>query len=270
MGRPTSPAAGRVAGKVALVTGAASGIGRAAALALAAHGAAVACADRDDLGLAETVADVAAAGGSAWGCPLDVTSEPAWERATDQILRERGRLDVAVNCAGVSFAAPVADTALEDWRRVMAVNLEGTFLGTKHAVRAMRRAGRGGSIVNVASVSGVKAQPGASAYCASKAAVIMLSRCAALECRQAGDRIRVNSLSPGGVKTPMWRTMPFFQELMAAEGGEEAAFAAMARAAPHGRWAQPEEVALAVLYLASDESDFVTGTNLLFDNGDTA
>jgi NAD(P)-dependent dehydrogenase (short-subunit alcohol dehydrogenase family) len=96
----------------------------------------------------------------------------------------------------------------------------------------------------------------------------MLSRSAALECLQAGDRIRVNSLSPGGVKTPLWRTVPFFRELVASEGGEEAAFAAMAKAAPNGRWALPEEVASAVLYLASDESDFVTGTNLLFDNGE--
>ncbi len=152
----------------------------------------------------------------------------------------------------------------------MAVNLEGVFLGTKHAIRVMRGHARGGSIINVSSVSGVKAQPGASAYCASKAGVIMLSKAAALECLRNGDKIRVNSVSPTGVKTPMWKTMPFFQELMAKEGDEEAAFQAMTRSAPYGRWALPEEVALAILYLASDESLFVTGTNLLFDNGDTA
>src|SRR5262249_51656944 len=155
---------------------------------------------------------------------------------------------IAVNCAGISFACPVADMSLADWRRVMAVNLEGVFLGTKHAIRAMRQGARGGSVVNVSSVSGGKGQPGARADWASKAAVIMFSKAAALECLRQGDNIRVNSVSPTGVKTPMWKTMPFFQELMAKEGGEEAAFRAMAQSAPGGRWALPEEVALAILY----------------------
>src|SRR5262245_3389100 len=226
---------GRVAGKVAWVTGAASGIGRATAFTLAAHGAAVTCADLDAAGAEQTAAAIAAAGGSARPCRLDVTSEPSWQEASEQVLRAEGRLDVAVHCAGISFACPVADMSLEDWRRVMAVNLEGVFLGTKHAVRAMRQGGRGGSVVNVSSVSGVKAQPGASAYCASKAAVIQFSKAAALECVRNGEKIRVNCVSPTGVKTPMWKTMPFFQELMAKEGGEEAAFRAMAQSAPGGR-----------------------------------
>jgi NAD(P)-dependent dehydrogenase (short-subunit alcohol dehydrogenase family) len=261
---------GRVAGKVALVTGAASGIGRATALTLAEHGAAVCCADLNGAGAEETAAAVTAGGGAAWACPLDVTSEPAWSAAVEGTLQSRGRLDIAVNCAGVSSGGPVADLSLGEWRRVLAVNLEGTLLGTRQAIRAMRQAGRGGSIVNVASVSGLKAQPGAAAYCASKAAVIMLSKVAALECLQARDGVRVNSVSPGGVKTPMWRTMPFFQELMAREGGEEAAFRALERGQPESRFATPEEIALAVLYLASDESSYVTGTNLVIDLGGTA
>jgi NAD(P)-dependent dehydrogenase (short-subunit alcohol dehydrogenase family) len=261
---------GRVAGKAALVTGAASGIGRAAAVALAEHGAAVVCADLNRAGARETADAIAAAGGSAWPCELDVTSEPAWEAAMGQVTKAAGGLDVLVNSAGISTACPVADLNLEDWRRVMAVNLEGVVLGTKHAIRTMRQAGRGGNIVNVASVSGRKAQPGASAYCTSKAAIIMFSKVAALECLRNGDGIRVNTVSPSGVKTPMWKTMPFFQELMAKEGGEEAAFAAMTRAFPHGRFALPEEIALAILYLASDESLYVTGTDLVIDNGDTA
>jgi NAD(P)-dependent dehydrogenase (short-subunit alcohol dehydrogenase family) len=261
---------GRVAGKVALVTGAASGIGRATALALAEHGAAVACGDLDLAGAEQVAAAITAAGGTAWPCRLDVTAEPAWQAAVEDVLRRQGRLDVAVNCAGISAACPVAELTLDDWRRVLAVNLEGVVLGTKHAIRAMRQGGRGGSIVNVSSVSGIKAQAGASAYCASKAAVIMFSRVAALECLKAGDKIRVNTVSPSGVKTPMWKTMPFFQELMAKEGGEEAAFAAMERAHPQGRFALPEEVALGILYLASDESSYVTATDLAVDNGDTA
>jgi 3(or 17)beta-hydroxysteroid dehydrogenase len=261
---------GRVAGKVALVTGAGSGIGQATAATLAAQGAAVACADLNPAGAEGTAAAISAGGRSAWSCQLDVTAEPTWQQTMDQLLRAQGRLDIAVNCAGISFACPVADMCLKDWRQVIAVNLEGVFLGTKHAIRAMRQSGRGGSIVNVASVSGIKAQPEASAYCASKAAVIMFSKAAALECLRKGDNIRVNSVSPTGVKTPMWKTMPFFQELMAKEGSEEAAFQAMAQSAPYGRWALPEEVALAILYLASEESSFITGTNFVFDNGDTA
>src|SRR5262249_17872544 len=153
------------------------------------------------------------------------------------------------NCAGISAACPVAEIALDDWRRVMAVNLEGVVLGTKHAILAMRQTSQAGSIVNVSSVSGVKAQPGASAYCTSKAAVIMFSKVAALECLRNGDKIRVNCVSPSGVKTPMWRTMPFFQDLMAEHGSEEAAFRAMAEASSSpGRWATPEEIAMAILY----------------------
>jgi NAD(P)-dependent dehydrogenase (short-subunit alcohol dehydrogenase family) len=265
-----SPPPGRVVGKVALVTGAGSGIGRATAVTLAAHGAAVACADLNSAGADETATAIRGSGALARACRLDVTAESSWQETMDQLLQVEGRLDIAVNCAGISFACPVADMDLQDWRRVMAVNLEGVFLGTKHAIRAMRQGGRGGSIVNVSSVSGIKAQPQASAYCASKAAVIMFSKAAALECQRQGEPIRVNCISPTGVKTAMWKTMPFFQELMAQHGGEEAAFQAMVQSAPSGRWALPEEVALAILYLASDESSFITGTNLVFDNGDTA
>lgn len=264
------PSKGRVAGKIALVTGAGSGIGRATAAVLAAEGAAIACADLD-VGAAEaTAAAVRAVDGSAWACRLDVTSEPAWQETLEQLLQAHGRLEIAVNCAGISFGCPVTEMSLQDWRRVMAVNLEGVFLGTKHAIRAMRRSGRGGSIVNVASVSGIKAYPEAGAYCASKAAVIMFSKAAALECARSGERIRVNCVSPSGVKTPMWKSMPFFQDLIAREGSEEAAFEAMMRSTPHARWALPEEVAMAILYLASDESSFITGTNLVFDSGDAA
>jgi NAD(P)-dependent dehydrogenase (short-subunit alcohol dehydrogenase family) len=254
-------ATGRIADKVALVVGAASGIGRATALLLTDHGAKVWSADRDAAGAAAVAATV---GGKSAG--LDVTREADWEAAIASILAAHGRLDVLVNSAGVTFGCPVADMNLDDWRRVLAVNLDGVFLGTKHAIRAMRTTG--GSIVLLSSASGLKSAPGASAYSASKAAVCMFARAAAKECADAGLAIRVNTVCPGGVRTPLWRTMPFFQELIVKHGSEEAAFRAMTEGQPAGaRFAEPEEIAHAILYLASDESRFVTGTDLVIDAG---
>jgi 3(or 17)beta-hydroxysteroid dehydrogenase len=251
----------RVAGKVALVAGAASGIGRATAILFAQHGAMVWCCDRDADGAAATAGPIR---GKSVG--LDVTGEADWVGTIAAIIKEHGRLDVLVNSAGISFGCPVAEMSLDDWRRVLRVNLDGVFLGTKHAIRAMRTAG--GSIVNVSSVSGLKSAPGASAYSTSKAAVCMFSRAAAKECADAGLPIRVNTVCPGGVKTPLWRMMPFFQELIAKTGSDEGAFQAMLAGSPAGsRFAEPEEIAHAILYLASDESRFVTGTDLVIDAG---
>jgi NAD(P)-dependent dehydrogenase (short-subunit alcohol dehydrogenase family) len=251
----------RVTDKVALVVGAASGIGRATAILLAEQGAIVYCADRDANGAAATAQRV-----DGKSEVLDVTQEPDWERAIGALVAAHGRLDILVNSAGICSASPIAETGLDDWRRLLAVNLDGTFLGIKHSIRAMRTTG--GSIVNVSSASGLKAAPGASAYSTSKAAVCMLSRVAAKECSDAGLAIRVNSVCPGAVKTPLWRTMPFFKELIAKTGSEEAAFGAMLAGQPAGsRFAEPEEVAQGILYLASDESRFVTGTELVIDGG---
>jgi len=266
----TSPARGRIAGRIALITGAASGIGRSTSKILAAEGATVVCADVNVRGAEDTAAQIVAHGGTAQSALLDVTLEKAWQETLDFVGQTHGGLDILVNSAGISSACPIADLALDDWRRVLAINLDGLFLGTKHAIRAMRRGGRAGSIINVASASGIKAQPWAAAYCCSKAAVIMFSKTAALECRKHGVNIRVNCVSPGGVKTPLWRSMPFFQELMAEAGGEEAAFQSMLQADPHSRWAEPEEIARSILFLASDDSSFVTGANLVVDNGDVA
>lgn len=269
MNSATDPGRGRVTGKIALVTGAASGIGRATALLFARHGGAVTCADIAAAAVEETVRDIGRAEGEASACRLDVTSETDWQMTIEQILSARGRLDIVVNCAGISFAAPVTEMRLQDWRRVMAVNLDGIFLGTRHAIVAMRRYPEGGSIVNVSSASGLKASGGASAYSTSKAAVCMFTKAVAKECREQGDNIRVNTVCPGGVRTPLWRTMPFFQELLAKHGSEAAAFRAMEQSAPAGRFAEPEEIALAILYLASDEARFVTGTDLIIDDGYT-
>ena len=258
---------GRVAYKVALVTGAASGIGRATAMLLAREGAAVALTDIADAG--QAVADeISRTEGKALFVRLDVTDESAWEGCIGKVLSVFGKLDIAVNNAGIASARPVAEMPLAEWRRVMQVNLDGVFLGTKHAIRAMR-SGAGGSIINVASASGIKASAGASAYCASKAAVRMFSKTAALECAAAGLKVRVNVVSPGGVKTPIWEKMDFWPGLVAQHGGEEGAWKALGGSSPDG-FHSADEIAQSILFLASDECSYMNAGELVIDRGYTA
>jgi NAD(P)-dependent dehydrogenase (short-subunit alcohol dehydrogenase family) len=265
----TNTAQGRIGGKVALITGAASGIGRATALLFAHEGASVVASDRDEEGAISTVEEIQDTGGHAMACRLDVTSEDDWTVAIERVLSAWGKLDVLVNNAGIAAGTPIDQTTLEEWRRVMAVNTDGVFLGTKHAIRAMRQ-GSGGSIINLSSASGLKAAPGAAAYCASKAAVRLLSKAAALECAQQADGIRVNTVIPGGVTTPIWQRTDFWAELADASGSEAGAWAALSEDVPLKRFAQPMEIAQAILYLASDESQYVTGAELVIDGGYTA
>jgi 3(or 17)beta-hydroxysteroid dehydrogenase len=262
---------GAFIGAVALVTGAASGIGRAAALALAAHGATVVCADIRDRECRQTADEIIADGGDGHCIRLDVTSEDSWRDAIRFVIERCSKLNILVNAAGVSSAGSIAEMTLDEWRRIMSVNVEGVFLGLKHAIPAMRihNADAPGSVVNIASVSGVKAAAGTAAYAASKSALRMLSKVAAQECLNAGDAIRVNTICPAGVKTPMWETMPFFQELVEKHGSVAAAFAFLESSAPFGRFAAPEEIAAAILYLASDASAYVTGTDIIVDGGFT-
>jgi 2-keto-3-deoxy-L-fuconate dehydrogenase len=251
------------AGKIALVTGAASGIGRAVATELVHRGAEVLAADIDVVSLRGLVAEL----GNTTPLTLDVTDENAWQSAFQSIER----LDVFVAAAGISHAAPTADMTLDEWRRVMAVNLDGAFLGVRSALRSMLPHKRG-SIVLVASASGVKAAAGASAYCVSKAGLRMLAKAVALEYKEHG--IRVNTVSPAAVATPMWSKMPFWPELVAKHGGEEGAWEALGGINPDQpslkRMAFPEEIAKAVLFLASDESSHITGADLAIDAGYTA
>jgi NAD(P)-dependent dehydrogenase (short-subunit alcohol dehydrogenase family) len=239
-------------GRVALVTGGASGIGRATVARLAEAGMRVAASDIDPAGR-----DVAAAAGAEF-FEHDVADEGAWERVIGDVLHQHGQLDLLVNTAGISMVAPVTDMTLAQWRALMAINLDGVFLGTKHAVRAMRERGAGGCIVNVSSASGLVGGPTASAYCASKAGVRLFSKAVALEC--APDRIRVNSVLPGAVLTPIWGK----------SGMGPPDEDAIAAASPLGRMAAPEEIAEAILYLASDAAAFMTGSELVIDGGYTA
>ncbi len=247
--------AGRLSGKVALISGAARGMGESEARLFAREGAQVVLGDiLEDQGRA-AVENITQQGGSATFVPLDVTREQDWQRAVETVEQTYGRLDILVNNAGIVRMAPLDETSLEAWNEVIGVNQTGVFLGMKHAVPAMRRAG-GGSIVNISSIAGLIGLPNIPAYQASKGAVRLLTKNAAVQ--YATDKIRVNSVHPGRIETPM--TAP-----LAPERREM-----LLRLTPLGRDGTAEEVAYGVLYLASDESSYVTGTELVIDGGYTA
>jgi NAD(P)-dependent dehydrogenase (short-subunit alcohol dehydrogenase family) len=256
-------ATGRETSKIALVTGAGSGIGRATAIVLANEGATVVVSDINTDAVRRVASEI---GGETQAIRLDVADEIDWIAAMEVIVGRYQRLDVLVNNAGVSFAKPIAEMTIEEWKRVLAVNLDGMFLGTKHAILRMKSRG-GGSIINVSSVSGITPYPEASAYGASKAAIRHFSKIAAIECADARSRIRVNVVAPGGVKTPMWESMGFFQELVANQGGKEGAFAAMAGTSASNQFSSPEDIAQTILYLASDESAHLNGVELVIAQG---
>ncbi len=251
----------RMIGSRALVTGAASGIGKAVAAKLHAEGAEVFAAD---IAFPESTPP---SSGTLTEVHLDVTEPDNWMR----VIERTGTLDALVACAGLSDSRSIADTDLEDWRRVMAVNLDAAFLSIKYGAMAMRDS-RSGSIVLIGSASGVKAVPEASAYCASKAGMRMLARAAALELKPQG--IRVNCVSPAGVVTPMWQKMPFWKKLVDQHGNEKAAWDALGGADPNTisiqRMAFPEEIAESVVFLCCSESAHITGADLAVDGGYTA
>jgi len=250
---------------VALVTGAASGIGAATVKTLMAGGVGrLVLVDRDAPALSALAN--ALPGASILQCAHDVADEAAWAVTARATTDKFGRLDFAVANAGISDAGAIAEFPFERWRRVMSVNLDGVFLTLKAVMPLMKAGGRGGAIVVVSSISGVKAEPGVAAYGASKAAVVQLAKVAAKE--GAPDRIRVNTILPGGVETPIWREMDFFKGLVAEHGSEAAAFAAMAKmATPLQRYASAEEIAVQIAHLLSDASGLVTGASVVIDGG---
>jgi len=251
---------GRVQDKVALVTGGASGIGLATCELLAAEGARVIVGDVD-----RAAADraVAAIGPRASFHPLDVTREDDWIAVTDAIVRDLGRLDILVNNAGVALLRDIETTTLDEWRRLMAVNLDGVFLGCKHAIRVMKGRG-GGAIVNLSSVAGMIGAPSLAAYGASKGGVRALTKSVALHCARRGYGIRCNSVHPSFAETPM------LEGMIAAARDPQKQRASHAAAAPLGRLAQPDEIARTILFLASEDSAFTTGAEIVVDGGLTA
>lgn len=251
----------RVAGKVAIVTGAASGLGEAIALLLAREGAHVVATDVNETGGSMVASEIERAGGEALFVVHDVSSEGDWKGVIGATIGRFGRLDILVNCAGVFLSSSIKDITLEKWRRVMAINLDGVFLGVKYAAETMARSG-GGSIINMSSAGGIVGTADSAAYNASKGGVRLLTKAAAIEFSKAGHdyNIRVNSVHPGVIRTPM--TAP----LMA----DPAAETEMMAWQPMGHIGEPDDVAYGVLYLASDESRFVTGSELVIDGGWTA
>jgi NAD(P)-dependent dehydrogenase (short-subunit alcohol dehydrogenase family) len=250
----------RLSGKVAIVTGTGSGIGRAICLAFAGEGARVACADIDLAGSRETVAGITKGGGAAISLECDVSSSAAARDAVERTFAEWGRLDVLVNNAAYfPQKARITDLPEEQWHRAMLVNVSGVFLMSRHAIPRMAASG-GGSIIHIASQMGRVADRLEAAYCTTKGALLNLAKAMAVD--HAVDGIRVNTLSPGGIAT----------ESMAVEWGSlERAEREWGQARhPIGRLGKPEEIAAAAVFLASSESSFMTGTDLLVDGGFTA
>jgi NAD(P)-dependent dehydrogenase (short-subunit alcohol dehydrogenase family) len=258
--------AGQVQGKVALVTGGASGIGAAVCELLAREGAKVAVTDIDELRGPELVAKIKKAGGEATFLQQDVTSEPRWVEVVADVVTRYGRLDILVSNAGIGIGAPtIVEMTLEDWRRQTAINLDGVFLSVKHSLPAMRKGG-GGSIVMMSSLAGLRGGQTLAGYCATKGGVRLFAKAIAMECASFGDGVRVNSVHPGIIDTPIWGKIP----AGASGQGQNAPIDPEERAklaTPFGRAGHAMEVAQGVLYLASDASSYLTGTELVIDGG---
>ena len=245
-------------GRIALVTGAGSGIGAAVASALAAAGARVFATDRDAGTAGATARRIADAGGEADALPLDVTSEQDCQRAAESVLRDGGRLDVLVNNAGIGHVGTMVSTRGEDLDALYAVNVRGVFNVTKAFLPHML-ARRAGSVVNIASVGGTVGIPDRLAYCTTKFAVVGLTKSMALD--HAADGIRVNCVCPARVETP------FVAARLREYPDPAQAYRQMSATQAVGRMGRPEEIAAAVLYLASEEAAFVTGSALMIDGG---
>jgi len=248
---------GRVAGKVAIITGAASGMGKADAILLAREGARVVVADLNEK---DGQAVAAAIGEAAVFMRLDVTDEDNWKAVIAATVERFGRLDILVNNAGMIALGTIVDTDMDSWRKINAVNSDGVFLGCKHAIPAMAETG-GGSIINMSSVAAIQGQSFVAAYSASKGAVRALTKSIAMYCKEQKNGIRCNSIHPDGVKTPMVVKVAMGKDVASQEDIDEVG--------KFGNMCEPEDIANLVLYLASDESGFVNGSEMLIDNCST-
>jgi NAD(P)-dependent dehydrogenase (short-subunit alcohol dehydrogenase family) len=251
---------GRVEGKVAIVTGGALGIGKACAQVLAREGAKVVITDIKEAEGRALAEEITAAGGQARFVRQDVAQEAEWQAVIAATLEAFGRLDILVNNAGIGTSVNIEEETLAGWRHLMSINLDAVFLGTQYAIKAMKGHG-GGSIVNISSIEGIIGDPSIAAYNASKGGVRLLTKSAALYCAKGGLGIRVNSVHPGYIHTPL------IENALAASPDGQAMYDYLVSLHPIGHLGEPEDIAYGVLYLASDESKFVTGSELVIDGG---
>lgn len=262
--------ANRFEGRVICITGAAKGIGRQAALSFAAEGAIIVATDIEAVAGKALVVEIEGSGGKASFIKHDVTSEDAWIDAIAAIRSKHGKLDVLINNAGIGMTGLAHEMELDLWRKMMAVNVDGVFLGVKYALPLMREAGIG-NIINVSSVAGIRSTANFSCYCATKAAVKSFTKSVALECAEAKDGIRVNSIHPGIISTAIWDTLIGTEESTSSNMPRDATLAGMTgEAVPFGRTGTIQEIVNGMLFLASDESSYMHGAELVLDGGLTA
>lgn len=266
---------GLLDGRVAVVTGAGSGIGRATAEALAMEGAAIFATDIDEAGLKATASAIKGAGGKVETLIQDVTDEALWDKVMDEATTRLGPPSILVNNAGIAIGGAIPEYSLDDWKKQMSVNVDSVFLGTRAAIRQMHETG--GSIINISSVAGLRGAAGLSAYCASKGAVRLFTKAAAVECARAGWPIRVNSVHPGIIDTPIWqKSITRLVEGMPTNPAMPDGANAMdpdvlgAQASPMGRAGRPDEVADLIVFLASDKSSYINGQEHVVDGAMTA
>lgn len=248
----------KLAGKVAIVTGGGSGIGREAARLFAAEGAAVVVADKHEKAARVVASEI---GGKATALAVDVSKSADVKAMIDQTVRSHGRLDVLINNAGYGITGSVVETSEEDWDALMSVNVKGVFLGCKYAIPVMARQG-GGVIVNTASTTSRVGIPNRAAYVTSKGAVAAMTRAMALD--HVADKVRINCVAPGTIESP------YFAQIIAKADDPKALRQSLEQRQPMGRMGQPSEIAKAMLFLASDDSSFCTGSTLFADGGWTA
>lgn len=254
----------RVKNKVAIVTGGASGLGKSSAKLLAREGAKIVVSDIDEEGGKKVVQQIKEDGGEAIFIKQDVAKEDEWKNVIETTLETYGKLHILANSAGIGLGGTVEDVTLEDWKNLIDINLNGTFLGTKYGIKGMRKTDEGGSIINFSSIEGLIGDPNLPAYNASKGGVTIFTKSAALHCAKQGYGIRINSIHPAYIWTPM------VENFLKAQGDVEEGKKQLESLHPVGHLGEPDDIGYGVVYLASDESKFMTGSELVIDGGYTA
>ena len=254
----------RVKNKVAIVTGGASGLGKSSAILLAREGAKIVITDVDDENGNKVVQDIKNDGGEAIFIKQDVSKEEEWKMVIETTIKTYGKLHIVANSAGIGIGGTVEDVTLDDWKNLIDVNLHGTFLGTQYGIKGMKETGEGGSIINFSSIEGLVGDPNLPAYNASKGGVTIFTKSAALHCAKQGYKIRVNSIHPAYIWTSM------VENFLKAQGDVEEGKKQLESLHPVGHLGEPDDIGYGVVYLASDESKFMTGSELVIDGGYTA